>query len=215
MFVYLLVLKSCFSIIFIVLVFQVDSVTHDFFQYSWFMLFTPTHKLCTTTDALIIPQTVPVYSSLLLMNQSCLYLAVLIIVTKYLENIIQLNFMCTLLTIPAFVFPRHFTALRRLYGKQVIINLLGSKEGEHMLSKAFQVRGPYIVFQQWRTGRYFWWGLYKRHWQQVMFAKSDSLCCTVNPHNNVSGKFFQVGGYYCSRKTPHCLTVFSGLWVCK
>lgn len=37
--------------------------------------------------------------------------------------------------------PRHFTALRRLYGKQVIINLLGSKEGEHMLSKAFQVSG--------------------------------------------------------------------------
>lgn len=36
---------------------------------------------------------------------------------------------------------RHFTALRRLYGKQVIINLLGSKEGEHMLSKAFQVSG--------------------------------------------------------------------------
>uniref|UniRef100_A0A8P4KC49 Synaptojanin-1 n=1 Tax=Dicentrarchus labrax TaxID=13489 RepID=A0A8P4KC49_DICLA len=35
-------------------------------------------------------------------------------------------------------FERHFTALRRLYGKQVIINLLGSKEGEHMLSKAFQ-----------------------------------------------------------------------------
>ncbi|KAM9331874.1 synaptojanin-1 isoform 2-T4 [Pholidichthys leucotaenia] len=35
-------------------------------------------------------------------------------------------------------FERHFAALRRLYGKQVIINLLGSKEGEHMLSKAFQ-----------------------------------------------------------------------------
>uniref|UniRef100_A0A665V0N5 phosphoinositide 5-phosphatase n=1 Tax=Echeneis naucrates TaxID=173247 RepID=A0A665V0N5_ECHNA len=35
-------------------------------------------------------------------------------------------------------FERHFTALRTLYGKQVIINLLGSKEGEHMLSKAFQ-----------------------------------------------------------------------------
>ncbi|XP_049324870.1 synaptojanin-1 isoform X3 [Astyanax mexicanus] len=35
-------------------------------------------------------------------------------------------------------FERHFTALRRLYGKQVIINLLGMKEGEHMLSKAFQ-----------------------------------------------------------------------------
>ncbi|XP_063059389.1 synaptojanin-1 isoform X2 [Engraulis encrasicolus] len=35
-------------------------------------------------------------------------------------------------------FERHFTALRRLYGKQVILNLLGMKEGEHMLSKAFQ-----------------------------------------------------------------------------
>ncbi|XP_067289575.1 synaptojanin-1 isoform X3 [Pseudorasbora parva] len=35
-------------------------------------------------------------------------------------------------------FERHFSALRRLYGKQVIINLLGMKEGEHMLSKAFQ-----------------------------------------------------------------------------
>ncbi|XP_016383859.1 synaptojanin-1 isoform X4 [Sinocyclocheilus rhinocerous] len=35
-------------------------------------------------------------------------------------------------------FERHFSALRMLYGKQVIINLLGMKEGEHMLSKAFQ-----------------------------------------------------------------------------
>ncbi|XP_026129408.1 synaptojanin-1 isoform X6 [Carassius auratus] len=35
-------------------------------------------------------------------------------------------------------FERHFSALRKLYGKQVIINLLGMKEGEHMLSKAFQ-----------------------------------------------------------------------------
>ncbi|XP_056140392.1 synaptojanin-1 [Lampris incognitus] len=35
-------------------------------------------------------------------------------------------------------FERHFSALRGLYGKQAIINLLGSKEGEHMLSKAFQ-----------------------------------------------------------------------------
>lgn len=39
---------------------------------------------------------------------------------------------------------RHFTALRRLYGKQVIINLLGSKEGEHMLSKAFQVTAAFL-----------------------------------------------------------------------
>ncbi|XP_073769663.1 synaptojanin-1 isoform X8 [Danio rerio] len=35
-------------------------------------------------------------------------------------------------------FERHFSALKRLYGKQLIINLLGMKEGEHMLSKAFQ-----------------------------------------------------------------------------
>ncbi|XP_031427567.1 synaptojanin-1 isoform X2 [Clupea harengus] len=35
-------------------------------------------------------------------------------------------------------FERHFTALRQLYGKQVILNLLGMKEGENMLSKAFQ-----------------------------------------------------------------------------
>lgn len=44
------------------------------------------------------------------------------------------------------VFCRHFTALRMLYGKQVIINLLGSKEGEHMLSKAFQVRRSVSFF---------------------------------------------------------------------
>ena len=40
----------------------------------------------------------------------------------------------------SFVHGRHFTALRQLYGKQVILNLLGMKEGENMLSKAFQVR---------------------------------------------------------------------------
>lgn len=37
-------------------------------------------------------------------------------------------------------FNRHFRTLKNLYGKQIVINLLGSKEGEHMLSKAFQVR---------------------------------------------------------------------------
>lgn len=37
-------------------------------------------------------------------------------------------------------FNRHFRTLKTLYGKQIVINLLGSKEGEHMLSKAFQVR---------------------------------------------------------------------------
>ncbi|XP_078514530.1 synaptojanin-1 isoform X3 [Lissotriton helveticus] len=35
-------------------------------------------------------------------------------------------------------FDRHFRTLKRLYGRQVIINLLGAKEGETMLSKAFQ-----------------------------------------------------------------------------
>ncbi|XP_070344875.1 synaptojanin-1 isoform X18 [Equus asinus] len=35
-------------------------------------------------------------------------------------------------------FDRHFRTLKNLYGKQIIVNLLGSKEGEHMLSKAFQ-----------------------------------------------------------------------------
>ncbi|XP_045434337.1 synaptojanin-1 isoform X1 [Pipistrellus kuhlii] len=35
-------------------------------------------------------------------------------------------------------FDRHFRTLKTLYGKQIVINLLGSKEGEHMLSKAFQ-----------------------------------------------------------------------------
>ncbi|XP_073440635.1 synaptojanin-1-like isoform X3 [Dendrobates tinctorius] len=35
-------------------------------------------------------------------------------------------------------FDRHFQTLKRLYGRQVVVNLLGSKEGEAMLSKAFQ-----------------------------------------------------------------------------
>ena len=35
---------------------------------------------------------------------------------------------------------RHLRMLKQQYGNQVIINLLGCKEGEHMLSQAFQVR---------------------------------------------------------------------------
>ncbi|NXN98796.1 SYNJ1 protein, partial [Rhinopomastus cyanomelas] len=35
-------------------------------------------------------------------------------------------------------FDRHFQTLKNLYGKQIVVNLLGAKEGEHMLSKAFQ-----------------------------------------------------------------------------
>lgn len=36
-------------------------------------------------------------------------------------------------------FDRHMSMLKKFYGKQVIVNLLGSKEGEHMLSQAYQV----------------------------------------------------------------------------
>ncbi|KAJ8256448.1 hypothetical protein COCON_G00186000 [Conger conger] len=35
-------------------------------------------------------------------------------------------------------FERHFSELRRLYGDQLIVNLLGAKAGEHLLTKAFQ-----------------------------------------------------------------------------
>ncbi|KAI1893600.1 hypothetical protein AGOR_G00125390 [Albula goreensis] len=35
-------------------------------------------------------------------------------------------------------FERHFSSLKRLYGNQMVVNLLGMKEGEHMLTKAFQ-----------------------------------------------------------------------------
>ena len=37
-------------------------------------------------------------------------------------------------------FDRHLTLQKQHYGEQVIVNLLGLKEGEHMLSQAFQVR---------------------------------------------------------------------------
>lgn len=41
---------------------------------------------------------------------------------------------------------RHFRTLKNVYGKQIIVNLLGAKEGEHMLSKAFQVNiSDYLV----------------------------------------------------------------------
>lgn len=34
---------------------------------------------------------------------------------------------------------RHFAILQRFYGKVAMVNLLGSKEGERLLSNAFQV----------------------------------------------------------------------------
>lgn len=37
-------------------------------------------------------------------------------------------------------FERHLNSIKQQYGEQVIVNLLGIKEGEHMLSQAFNVR---------------------------------------------------------------------------
>ena len=36
-------------------------------------------------------------------------------------------------------FDRHLCLLKQLYGEQAIVNLLGVKEGEHMLSQAYHV----------------------------------------------------------------------------
>ena len=54
-------------------------------------------------------------------------------------------------------FNRHFRTLKNLYGKQIIVNLLGSKEGEHMLSKAFQVSDHFFpsVLAHGHLGWYF------------------------------------------------------------
>ena len=36
-------------------------------------------------------------------------------------------------------FERHLNSIKQKYGEQVMVNLLGTKEGEHMLSQAFHV----------------------------------------------------------------------------
>ena len=36
-------------------------------------------------------------------------------------------------------FERHLSSIKQKYGEQVMVNLLGNKEGEHMLSQAFYV----------------------------------------------------------------------------
>ena len=41
-------------------------------------------------------------------------------------------------------YERHFNLLKQRYGDQVAINLLGIKEGEHMLSQHYQVSMEYI-----------------------------------------------------------------------
>ena len=40
-------------------------------------------------------------------------------------------------------FERHLGSIKQKYGEQVIVNLLGNKEGEHMLSQAFHVSTIY------------------------------------------------------------------------
>ena len=45
-------------------------------------------------------------------------------------------------------FERHLTLLKERYGEQVVINLLGNKEGEHMLSQQFQVNEDYKKLKQ-------------------------------------------------------------------
>ncbi|XP_047199386.1 synaptojanin-1 isoform X4 [Hippoglossus stenolepis] len=84
-------------------------------------------------------------------------------------------------------FERHFTALRRLYGKQVIINLLGSKEGEHMLSKAFQ---SHLKASEHA-------GAVKMvnfdYHQNVKGGKADKLHSVLKPHVN---KFVDECGFF-------------------
>lgn len=55
---------------------------------------------------------------------------------------------------------RHFQTLKNLYGKQIIVNLLGAKEGEHMLSKAFQVSMTILLRYVSLEFACLWWILY-------------------------------------------------------
>lgn len=41
-------------------------------------------------------------------------------------------------------YERHLELQKKRYGEQVIVNLLGMKEGEHMLSQQFQV-GTFLL----------------------------------------------------------------------
>ena len=40
---------------------------------------------------------------------------------------------------------RHLSSLKAQYGQQLLINLLGCKEGENLLSVAFQVQNVYLI----------------------------------------------------------------------
>ncbi|XP_071362361.1 synaptojanin-1 isoform X3 [Trachinotus anak] len=84
-------------------------------------------------------------------------------------------------------FERHFTALRRLYGKQVIINLLGSKEGEHMLSKAFQ---SHLKASEHATAVKM---VNFDYHQNVKGGKADKLNSVLKPQLN---KFIEECGFF-------------------
>ncbi|XP_044077478.1 synaptojanin-1 isoform X5 [Siniperca chuatsi] len=84
-------------------------------------------------------------------------------------------------------FERHFTALRRLYGKQVIINLLGSKEGEHMLSKAFQ---SHLKASEHATAVKM---VNFDYHQNVKGGKADKLHSVLKPYLN---KFIEECGFF-------------------
>ncbi|XP_072901173.1 synaptojanin-1 isoform X2 [Hemitrygon akajei] len=96
-------------------------------------------------------------------------------------------------------FDRHFRTLKKLYGKQTIINLLGMKEGEHMLSKAFQSHlkasehaadVPMVNFD---------------YHQQVKGGKTDRLITVLKP--KLETFLEECDFFYCdSRGVQRCQT---------
>uniref|UniRef100_A0A672QNA2 Synaptojanin-1 n=1 Tax=Sinocyclocheilus grahami TaxID=75366 RepID=A0A672QNA2_SINGR len=82
----------------------------------------------------------------------------------------------------------HFSALRRLYGKQVIINLLGMKEGEHMLSKAFQ---SHLKASEHANAVRM---LNFDYHQMVKGGKTDKLSTVLKPQIS---KFLEECGFFC------------------
>uniref|UniRef100_A0A8C1ZW07 phosphoinositide 5-phosphatase n=1 Tax=Cyprinus carpio TaxID=7962 RepID=A0A8C1ZW07_CYPCA len=89
-------------------------------------------------------------------------------------------------SIPLF-WEQHFSALRRLYGKQVIINLLGMKEGEHMLSKAFQ---SHLKASEHANAVRM---LNFDYHQMVKGGKTDKLITVLKPQIN---KFLEECGFF-------------------
>ncbi|XP_042621055.1 synaptojanin-1-like isoform X12 [Cyprinus carpio] len=84
-------------------------------------------------------------------------------------------------------FERHFGALRRLYGRQVIINLLGMKEGENMLSKAFQ---SHLKASEHANAVRM---LNFDYHQMVKGGKTDKLITVLKPQIN---KFLEECGFF-------------------